>query len=105
MRVTFNRSHFGVWIKVGMWWLTLIAMALVFGPHARTDELLFAFVGLPLMVLVPYAAGTFLIACVKALGPWPTPRWRRRRLLASDRRLCERPSGTDRGETSYIPPV
>jgi len=68
------------WARIGAWWATIIVMALIFGPRARADELLFGIVGLPLMVIVPYTLGTFIVACAKALLPWPAPRWRRRRI-------------------------
>jgi hypothetical protein len=80
MQVSLNRQHFLVWGRIGAWWATLIVTALIFGPHARTDELLFGIVGLPLLVIVLYAVGTFIVACAKALLPWPSPRWRRRRI-------------------------
>jgi hypothetical protein len=69
MRVSLNRQHFLVWIRIGVWWATIIVIALIFGPHARTDELLFGIIGLPLMVIVPYTVGTFIVACAKALLP------------------------------------
>jgi hypothetical protein len=87
MRVSLNRQHFLVWARIGAWWATLIVMALIFGPHSRTDELLFGIVGLPLLVMVPYAVGTFIVACVKALLPWPSPGWRRRRIRTGHGRL------------------
>src|SRR6516225_1901973 len=89
MRVSLNRQHFLVWARIGVWWASLIVMALIFGPRARADELLFGIVGLPLMVIVPYATGTFVVACAKALLPWPSPRWRRRRILSGNCRLSE----------------
>jgi hypothetical protein len=87
MRVSLNRQHFLVWARIGAWWATLIVMALIFGPHARADELLFAIIGLPLMVIVPYVVGTFVLAYVKTLLLWPSPRWRRRRILTGHGRL------------------
>ena len=89
MRVSLNRQHFLVWARIGAWWATLIVMALIFGPHARADELLFAVIGLPLMVIVPYVVGTFVLAYAKTLLPWPSPRWRRRRILSGNCRLSE----------------
>ena len=89
MRVSLNRQHFAVWGRIGAWWATIIVMALIFGPHARADELLFAIIGLPLMVIVPYVAGTFVLAYVKTLLPWPSPRWRRRRILSGHGRLSD----------------
>jgi hypothetical protein len=87
MRVSLNRQHFFVWARIGVWWATIIVMALIFGPHARADELLFGIVGIPLMVIVPYTVATFIIACAKALLPWPSPGWRRRRILTRNGRL------------------
>jgi hypothetical protein len=75
-RVTLNRPHVALWARGGVWWLTLIVMALIFGPRARFDEVLFATIFLPLAVLVPYAAGTLILAWAKALL---LPRLRRRR--------------------------
>jgi len=89
MRVSLNRQHFLVWARIGAWWATLIVMALIFGPHARADELLFAVIGLPLMVIVPYVVGTFVLAYAKTLLPWPSPRWRRRRILTGHGRLSD----------------
>ena len=89
MRVSLNRQHFLVWARISAWWATLIVIALIFGPHARADELLFAIIGLPLMVIVPYVAGTFVLAYVKTLLPWPSPRWRRRRILSGHGRLSD----------------
>jgi hypothetical protein len=98
-RVSLNRQHFAVWARVAVWWATLIVMALIFGPHARADELLFAVVGLPLLVLVPYVAGTFILAWAKTmLLPWPSPGWWRRRILSGNRHLSERTGRADRGQ-------
>jgi hypothetical protein len=73
-RVGLNRSHFILCARVGVWWLTLV-MALVFGPRPRIDELLFG-IFLPLVVLVPYAAVTFVVAWLRVLLlPAPRP-WR-----------------------------
>jgi hypothetical protein len=94
-RVTLNHSHFAVWGRIGMWWLTLIVMALIFGPHARTDELLFATIVLPLSVLVPYALGTLAIAWAKTmLLPWL--RGARRQLVANHRLRDQRGRADDR---------
>jgi hypothetical protein len=86
MRVSLNRQHFLVWGRIGAWWATIIVMALIFGPHARADELLFGIVGLPLMVIVPYAVGPFVVSYAKTLFP-SSPRWRRRRIRTGHGRL------------------
>jgi len=97
-RVTLNRNdaHMALCARAAVWWATLIVTALIFGPHARADELLFGVVGLPLLVLVPYIAATFVLAWAKTmLLPSPSPRWWRRRILSGHRRLSERTGRAD----------
>jgi hypothetical protein len=66
-RITLNHQHFAIWIRIGIWWATMIVLALIFGPHARTDELLFAVFVVPATVLLPYALGTLIIAWAKTM--------------------------------------
>jgi hypothetical protein len=92
-RVTLNRPHVALWTRGGVWWLTLIVMALILGPRARLDEVLFALV-LPLAVLVPYAAGTLILAWAKAL----LLPWLRRCMLVADNRDADLLDSVRRGK-------
>lgn len=61
-----NWTHVALWRRWLMAWFGLVAFALVAGAHLgpRPDEILFA-VTLPLLVIVPYAAGCLVLGAVR----------------------------------------
>lgn len=100
-RVTLNRPHLALWAQFGMWWLALIVLALIFGPRARSDELYFAIVTVPLTLLVPYAVGTLILAWTKTLL---LPRLlRSRRDLVANHRLRDRRGRADNRHSRPVP--
>lgn len=67
-----NWPHVALWRRGLIGWFGLVGFALVAGAHLgpRADEVLFACT-LPLVVIVPYAAGCLLLAALRlALELW-----------------------------------
>lgn len=64
--ISLNTPHLRLWGKWLAYFAVYFVFCLIFGPHARPDELLFVLT-LPLWVLVPYIVFC-LIAAVFKLG-------------------------------------
>lgn len=65
MRITLNPSHLKLWGKWAYYFVLYFILALIVGPHARPDELLFVLT-LPLWVLVPYIVFCFVVALIRS---------------------------------------
>ncbi len=85
-----NWTHVALWRRGLMAWFGLVGFALVAGAHLgpRPDEILFACT-LPLLVIVPYAAGCLMLALLRLLlEHWHD--WRRVATLGIHRRFVGR---------------
>ena len=85
-----NWTHVALWRRWLLAWFGLVGFALVAGAHLgpRPDEILFA-VTLPLLVIVPYAAGCLVLALLRLLlKHWHD--WCRMPTLSVHRRFVRR---------------
>ena len=65
-RIGINWTHVAAWRRGLIGWLLLVGFALLVGPKARPDELLFALV-LPAVVVVPYVVLCALVAGLRLI--------------------------------------
>lgn len=68
--ISLNKQHIALWRGYLLAWAAFVGFVVLLGWHLkpRADEVAFV-LALPLVVLIPYAAGCLVLAVVKALWP------------------------------------